>query len=301
MNAREKKNPVLLFRMSIVIVMLAAVYLLAFYFIFHFVRTLILIPMVIVGISVFVQYFFSHKIVKFAMRARVIKREEDPELYQIVETLCDMSGLPQPEIAISDMPVMNAFATGRNSKHALVCVTQQLRDKLNYEELEGVLAHEINHIRHYDAFVITMASFLAIVIAMLLRFISNMLVFAGIFGNRDNDRDGGFAYPLIAFFVGSISYLISFLLIRSLSRYRELAADRSAAYLTGKPSALASALVKISSTTSRIPEQDLRTTNQLSALMFFNKDKFFNLLSTHPSLEQRLKQLNSIHTELTGR
>jgi heat shock protein HtpX len=286
--------------MLFVSLLLALVYAVVFLVFLKFFKGFIFIPILIVGISLFVQYFFSHKIVMYTMRAKKVTRNEEPELYEIVERLCASAALPMPTVTVSDMPMMNAFATGRNSKHAVVSVTQQLKDRLAYEELEAVLAHELNHIRHYDAFIITFATFLSLVIMMIVRFISNIFIFMGFGGNRDSEKDG-ILRLLAVVLVGIISYVISFMLIRALSRYRELAADRAAAYLTGKPSALASALLKISSASQQIPQEDLRSTEQLSALMIFNKHSFFNLFSTHPSLDKRIKQLNDIQNRMITR
>src|SRR5881409_3650666 len=212
---------------------------------------------IILGISLF-QYFTSDKLALRAAGAKVVSREEAPALHDTVERLCAMADLPKPKVAIMDTPVPNAFATGRSPKHAAVCVTTGLWDRLEPREVEGVLAHELSHVANRDVLVMTLASFFAMLAALLTRF----GLYAGMFGgfgggNRDNNSNNTPVW-LIIFVVSILTYVISFILIRTISRYREYAADRGSALITGAPENLMSALQKISSQITMIPDQDLR-------------------------------------------
>ncbi|MFF5008674.1 zinc metalloprotease HtpX [Streptomyces phaeochromogenes] len=243
------------------------------------------------------QYWFSDRIALFAMRGRIVEREEYPQLHGVVDRLCAVADMPKPLVAVSDMDMPNAFATGRNPDHAVLCVTTGLLRRLEPDELEGVLAHELSHVAHKDVAVITVASFLGVIAGLIVRFAFYSQLLGG--GRRDQNT------ALIFMAVMTVSaavYAISFLLIRALSRYRELAADRAAAQLTGRPSALASALTKVTGDIARIPTKDLRTAQAFNAFYFTpalgaepGLAKYF---STHPSLEQRLEQLARISTEL---
>jgi heat shock protein HtpX len=241
------------------------------------------------------QWYFSDKLAMMAMRAQVVTPQQAPELHGMVDRLCALADMPKPRVAIADTDVPNAFATGRSPEHSVVCVTTGIMRRLNDEELEGVLSHELSHVAHRDVAVMTIAGFLGIVAGLVMRW---GLYFGG--GRRDN-RDGAPAFLVI--WLGSILvYLISFLLTRVLSRYRELCADRSGAYLTGKPSALASALTKISGDMARIPSRDLREEQAFNAFMFapaINAQSVGALFSTHPSLEKRLEQLSRISADLS--
>ncbi len=234
--------------------------------------------------------FYSDKIALAAARARVVSPEEAPELHGIVDRLC----------ALADMP--NAFATGRSTKVAVLCVTTGLLRRLNREELEGVISHEMSHVAHKDVVVMTIASFLAIVAGLMVRFAFYGELFGG--GGRGrggNDNNGGAIVLLAIMAVSVVVYAVSFLLIRALSRYRELAADRSGALLTGQPSALASALQKVSGEIAKIPTKDLRTAEALNAFYFapaFTKGSVSSLFSTHPSLDKRLAQLAKISQQI---
>jgi heat shock protein HtpX len=243
------------------------------------------------------QYWFSDRIALFAMRGRIVEREEYPQLHGVVDRLCAVADMPKPLVAVSDMDMPNAFATGRNPDHAVLCVTTGLLRRLEPDELEGVLAHELSHVAHKDVAVITVASFLGVIAGLIVRFAFYSQLLGG--GRRDQNT------ALIFMAVMTVSaavYAISFLLIRALSRYRELAADRAAAQLTGRPSALASALTKVTGDIARIPTKDLRTAQAFNAFYFTpalgaepGLAKYF---STHPSLEQRLEQLARISAEL---
>ncbi|MFD9331206.1 zinc metalloprotease HtpX [Streptomyces sp. NPDC058256] len=243
------------------------------------------------------QYWFSDRIALFAMRGRIVEREEYPQLHGVVDRLCAVADMPKPLIAVSEMDMPNAFATGRNPDHAVLCVTTGLLRRLEPDELEGVLAHELSHVAHKDVAVITIASFLGVIAGLIVRF----ALYSQLLGGGRRDQNTAMVFMAIMT-VSAAVYTISFLLIRALSRYRELAADRAAAQLTGRPSALASALTKVTGDIARIPTKDLRTAQAFNAFYFTpalgaepGVAKYF---STHPSLEQRLEQLARISAEL---
>jgi heat shock protein HtpX len=249
--------------------------------------------------------FYSDKIALSTAGARIVTPGQAPELHGVVDRICALADMPKPQVAIAPGDLPNAFATGRNSKHAVLCVTEGLLRRLDREELEGVIAHELSHVAHKDVMVMTIASFLAIIAGLLIRFSFYGELFGG--GGRRNSNDQNSGLILLAIMAVSIVvYAISFLLIRLLSRYRELAADRSGALLTGQPSALASALQKVSGTIARIPTKDLRDAQPLNAFFFVpalsGRDagsKIASLFSTHPPLEKRLAQLAKISQQLS--
>src|SRR5487761_1815784 len=209
-------------------------------------------------------FYWSDKIALRTAGAVEVSPQQAPELHGVVDRICALADMPKPRIAISPTDLPNAFATGRNSKHAVLCVTQGLLRRLDREELEGVISHEMSHVAHKDVMVMTIASFLAIIAGLLIRFSFYGELFGG--GGRRNSNDQNSGLILLAIMAVSIVvYAVSFLLIRLLSRYRELAADRSGALLTGQPSALASALQKVSGTIARIPTKDLREAQPLNA------------------------------------
>ena len=250
--------------------------------------------------------FWSDKVALRASGAREVTPAEAPQLHGIIDRICALADMPKPRVAIAQSNMPNAFATGRNSKNAVLVVTTGLMAKLNDQELEGVLAHELSHIAHKDVVVMTVASFLGIVAALLVRFAFYGELFGG--GGRgrgggNNNNGGALPILLIVMAVGIVTYAISFLLIRLLSRYRELAADRAGALLTGQPSALASALTKVSDSMSAIPTKDLREAQALTAFYFApaikpNTQSLSTIFSTHPSLERRLRQLDEISKQL---
>lgn len=245
----------------------------------------------IVGGMLLVQWWFSDSMAMSAMRAVVVDPEQAPQLHAMVDRLCAMADMPKPRVAIADTDVPNAFATGRSSSRAVVVVTTGLLRRLDRDELEGVLAHELSHVAHRDVTVMTIASFTAILAGFMVR--------SAMWGSMGRDsRNSNAAVLFIAVMVVSaLVYVVSFLLIRALSRYRELGADRGAATVTGQPSALASALVKISGDMAQIPNQDLRRMEPVSSFALvpaFAKGRgggLSALMSTHPTLEQRLEQL----------
>lgn len=256
--------------------------------------------LVVAACLLLVQFFLSDKIALFAMHGREVSPQEAPELHGVIDRLSAMANMPKPRVAIADSDVPNAFATGRNQKNAVVCVTTGLLRRLDREELEGVLSHEMSHVAHRDVAVMTIASFLGIVAGLMTRF----ALYAGLGRGRD-DRSGGVPIGLIIVLASALVYVISFLLTRALSRYRELAADRAGALLTQRPSALASALTKVSGDIARIPTRDLRDAEPFNAFYFAPalsggraKASIAGLLSTHPPLERRLDQLGRISAEL---
>jgi heat shock protein HtpX len=258
-----------------------------------------LIPMlvIIVGLAFF-QYYTSDKLALRASGAKIVERDEAPELHAMVERLCAMADLPKPRIAIVDTDVPNAFATGRNPKHAAVAVTSGLWRRLEPKEIEGVLAHELSHIANRDVLVMTVASFFALLAAMLTRF----GLYAGMWGggNRNNNNNSVPVW-LIVFAVSIITYAISWVLIRTISRYREYAADRGSALITGAPEYLMSALQKISSEMFRIPQRDLREVEGMNAFFIIPasvKQATSELFMDHPPLEKRLAALSEIAREM---
>ncbi|MFI7007318.1 zinc metalloprotease HtpX [Streptomyces sp. NPDC050145] len=241
------------------------------------------------------QFWFSDRIAAFSMGAREVTPEQAPELHAAVDRLCALADMPKPRVAVADSDVPNAFATGRNRKNAMVCATTGLLRRLEPEELEGVLAHEMSHVAHRDVAVMTIASFLGVLAGLITR----SAIWSG-FGRSNRDSNAAVAV-LIVTAVSAVVYAVSFLLTRLLSRYRELSADRAAALLTGRPSALASALTKVTGQIARIPTRDLRKAEPFNAFFFapaFSKESAGRLLASHPTLEQRLDQLSRISAQL---
>ena len=249
--------------------------------------------LVIAGLVFAAQWFFSDKIALTAMRAREVSPDEAPELHGVIDRLCALADMPKPRVAIAQTELPNAFATGRNQKRAVVCVTTGLLERLDERELEGVLAHELSHVAHRDVAVMTIASFLGVIAGLVARY--------GLYLRFG--RDNRAAAVALAIWLGSlVVYAISFLLLRLLSRYRELAADRAGAFLTLKPAALATALQKISGEIAAIPQRDLRANNAMNAFFIapaVSGASLRTLTATHPSLEQRLEQLARIQAELS--
>jgi heat shock protein HtpX len=257
-----------------------------------------LVPLVLIvfGLAAF-QYFTSAKLALLASGAKIVERDEAPALHDMVERLCAMSDLPKPKVAIVDTPVPNAFATGRNPKNSAVAVTTGLWDRLDKAEIEGVLAHELSHIANRDVLVMTLASFFAMLAGLLARF----GLYGGMFGGGDRDRGGGAPVWLIVLLVSIATYILSFVLIRTISRYREYAADRGAAVITGAPENLMSALQRISSGMASIPQRDLRQVEAMNAFFIIPtgvKSTLGELFATHPPLEKRLARLAEISREV---
>jgi heat shock protein HtpX len=259
----------------------------------------ILIGIIGLGIAWY-QWYNSDKVALRAMRARVVAPHEAPELHALIDRLCAMADMPKPVVAIAYTDLPNAFATGRSPSHSAVCVTTGILDRLTMDELEGVLAHELSHVAHRDVMVMTLASSAAIITGMVMRGAQygGLGLFGG--GRRDNNNNGVPVW-LLVLVVSIVVYAVSFLAIKMLSRYRELAADRAGAFLTGKPSELANALTKITGDISRIPQRDLRATQSMNAFFIapaVSGVSWRTLTATHPSLEQRLEQLAKVAAEL---
>ena len=261
-------------------------------------------------IFVFAQYWFSDKIALWGMHGHLVTPEEAPELHGIIDRLCALADMPKPRVAIADTDIPNAFATGRSPKAAVVCATSGLLRRLDEPEVEAVLAHEISHVAHRDVAIMTIASTLGILAGLLTR----MMFWAGLFGGggRGGNNQSGSqlaAMEAMIMLVSIVVYAISFLLTRALSRYRELAADRSGAILIGRPSLLASALIKVTGDIGRIPTRDLRKAEPFNAFFFTpaiaqpgqNQRQGFSLgtlFSTHPTLQQRLDQLSRLEAQM---
>jgi heat shock protein HtpX len=243
------------------------------------------------------QVFASDKLALHAMGAREVSPQEAPQLHAMVERLCVQANLPKPRVAVANTPMPNAFAVGRSPKKATVCATTGIMDLLSPAELEGVMAHELTHVQNRDVMVMTIASFFATIAAYIVQF---GFFFGGGYGGDSDDDGPSMAVVLL---VSIAVYVVSFVLLQALSRYREFAADRGAAVITGRPSALASALMKISGTMDRIPQRDLRASGELAAFYIFPpkaKASLANLFSTHPPLEKRIAALERLEAQLQG-
>jgi len=288
------KDPGLQFRMAMTMFLLGAVYV---------ALVVVLLAVGMQGITVAIiagglaalNLFASDKLALAAMGARVVTPDQAPQLHAMIDRLCVQADLPKPKVAVVNTPMPNAFAMGRSPKTATVCATTGIMELLSPAELEGVLAHELTHVINRDVLIMTLASFFASIASLILQF--------GFFfgGGEDSDDDGPsiFVVMLVALAV----YVISFFLMQALSRYREFAADRGAAILTSRPSALASALLKISGTMERIPQNDLRAHAEMNAFYIFPanaKKSLFNLFSTHPPLEKRIERLQRLEAQLQG-
>jgi len=251
----------------------------------------------VVGGMFLLQLFASDKLALHAMGAREVTPQEAPQLHAMVERLCVQANLPKPRVAVANTRMPNAFAIGRSPKKATVCATTGIMELLSPAELEGVMAHELTHVQNRDVMVMTIASFFATVAAYIVQF----GFFFGGGGMSSNDDDSPSVAVVIL--VSLVVYVVSFLLLQALSRYREFAADRGSAVITGRPSALAAALMKISGTMERIPQKDLRSAEGMAAFYIFPphaKQSLMNLFSTHPPLEQRLAALSRLESQLQG-
>jgi heat shock protein HtpX len=257
-----------------------------------------LVPMILIVVGLaFFQYFTSDKLALKASGAKIVERDEAPELHDMIERLCALADLPKPRVAIIDTDVPNAFATGRSPKHAAVAVTRGLWQRLEPKEVEGVLAHELSHVANRDVLIMTLASFFAMLAGVLTR----VGLYGGMFGGgrgRDNNQ---VPVWLIVLVVSVVTYFLSQILILAISRYREFAADRGSALITGAPENLMSALQKISSEMFRIPQRDLREVESMNAFFIIPasvKGSFKGLFLTHPPLEKRLAALAEIAREM---
>ncbi|MDL5362785.1 zinc metalloprotease HtpX [Halalkalicoccus sp. NIPERK01] len=249
-----------------------------------------LFALIMLGGFSLVQYFFSDKLTLWSMGAHEVSEEEYPQLHDAVTRLSRQADLPKPTVAVTDSRVPNAFATGRNQKNAVVCVTTGIMSTLDQEELEGVLAHELAHIKNRDMMVMTIASFLSTLAFIVVRW-------GWLFSGGDSRNQ---APVWVAIVVSLLVWVISFLLIRALSRYREYTADRGAAMITGKPSALASALMKISGRMDKVPKEDLREEAEMNAFFIIPINRGFigRIASTHPPTEKRIERLRDLEREL---
>ncbi len=251
---------------------------------------------VVAVVLLLVQLFASDKIALATLGVKEVSPAEQPELHGIVERLCVQADLPKPKVCVMQTSMPNAFAMGRSRSSTVVCATTGILDMLSPAELEGVMAHELTHVINRDVMVMTLASFFASLASLILQF---AFFFGGGFG-RDREEEDGIIFVILA---SAIVYAISFFLLRALSRYREFAADRGGAVLTGRPSALASALIKISGTIERVPSEDLRQAEGMSAFFIVParaKKSLFNLFADHPPLEQRLAALQRLEAQLQG-
>lgn len=278
-------------RMLFTMFLLAAVYLLFLAFL-SYQNAGMNVMIIFIGGFMVIQYFLSDKLVLMSMGAKVVSESEQPRLHEMVSRLCAMADIPKPKVAVVNSPVPNAFATGRSPKKSVVAVTTGIMKTLDPGELESVIAHELSHVKNRDVMVMTIASFLSTVAFFLVRY---LLYFGG--GSRDRQSGGIMAVWLVSIVV----WIISLMLIRTLSRYREFSADRGSALITGTPSHLASALMKISGIMPRIPTDDLRKVEGMNAFFIIpaiSGSSVMQLFSTHPSVEKRIAALEKLETEL---
>ena len=257
---------------------------------------------IIAGALLFSQYYFSDKIAMFSMRAHEVTPQQEPKLHEIVDRLCLLADMKKPRVGVAEIDVPNAFATGRSPSHAVICATRGLMGRLSDEELEAVLAHELSHVAHRDVAVMTIASG----VGMLAGLVGRMAMWGAMLSGGDRNSNGNNNTALLevaTWLISIVIYIIAYLLTMSLSRARELSADRSGAILIGKPSVLASALVHITGDMGKIPRTDLRHAEAMNAFFFapaLASGSAASLFSTHPSLEKRLDQLNKLERELNG-
>jgi heat shock protein HtpX len=254
---------------------------------------------VIAGVMILAQWYFSDKIVLWSTGAKIVSREQFPELHDLVERIVARNNLPKPRIAVINTQMPNAFATGKTPKSSIVAVTTGLMDQLETEELEGVVAHELAHIKNRDVLVLTLASLFSTMAWYLMRFSMFGGMYGGYGGGRGRGSAGGMALVQL---VAIITWFVSFLIIRAISRYREFVADKDGALMTGKPSKLASALLKISGTMKRMPTKDLREVEGMNAFFIvpaLSGDAFASLFSTHPPVDQRIKKLMEMEAAMS--
>jgi heat shock protein HtpX len=279
-------------RMVLTMILLGLVYVAFIGIILLYVQNIAVI-VVFVALFLGAQYFFSDRVVLAASGAHIVSEDEAPELHSAIERLCAMADLPKPKVAIANSAVPNAFATGRNQNHAVVAVTSSLLQRLEEPEVEAVLAHELSHVKNKDMLVMTIASFVTTIAGFLMRF----WFFMGVGGNR---RDNN----IFIFFIALAAiWIVSFLITRALSRYREYAADRGSAIITARPANLASALLKISGYIARVPTEDIRKVEGISQFFIvpaISRGSALNLLSTHPPIEKRIERLRQMEAQLAG-
>ena len=292
--ARWHRDRGLQARMVVTVLLLALVYA-AFIVFLTYLGVGTLLILVIVGVLLLAQYYFSDRLVLATMGARVVSEEEEPELYQTLTRLSAITGMSRPRLAIVNSDVPNAFATGRSPRHSVLAVTRGLVRLLNQDELEAVMAHELSHVKNHDVMVLTLASFLSTVAFLIFR---NWFLFSGgMRGGKDDNRNLIILLPIVA----AVVWAASFLLIRALSRYREFSADRGSAVMTGRPSHLASALTKISGLMERVPKKDLREIEGMNAFFIvpaISGSSIFAVFATHPPVEARIAALERIEREM---
>ena len=253
---------------------------------------------VIAGIMILAQWYFSDKIVLWSTGAKIVSREQFPELHDLIERIVARNNLSKPRVAVISTRIPNAFATGKTPKSSIVAVTTGLMDQLDAEELEGVIAHELAHIKNRDVLVLTLASLFSMMAWYLMRF----GMFGGMYGGHGRRGNEGGGAMLLILLVAIVTWIVSFLIIRAISRYREYVADRDGALITGKPSKLASALLKISGTMKRIPTRDLREVEGMNAFFIIpaiSGDALTSLFSTHPPVDQRVKKLMEMEAAMS--
>ena len=300
MRARQHwyRDPRLQMRMFLVMGLLMALYL-GFVAVLWYAGVSVVMIALVAGGMALAQYFFSDKLVIASMGAKAVTPAQAPELHEMVDRLSQAMDLPKPKVYYMDSEVPNAFATGRNPKNAVICVTSGIMRQLNREEMLAVLGHELSHVKNRDVFVLALASFFATIAG----FITQWGLFLGM-GGRDDDRRGGAGAVMLVYLASVVVSLVSTLiLIPLLSRQRELAADRGAAVVTGRPSDLISALMKISGRMNMIPTQDLRRVESANAFFIvpaLRGVSLSTLTSTHPTLEQRIEQLQRIQQQMEG-
>src|SRR5687768_17078017 len=277
-------------RMTVTMFLLGLVYVALVVVLLYFLQSALLMILIVGGLAA-LNLFASDKLALAAMGARVVTPQEAPQLHAMIDRLCVQADLPKPNVAVANMSMPNAFALGRSPKNATVCATTGIMELLTPAELEGVMAHELSHIANRDVMIMTIASFFATIAAYIVQF---GFLFGG--GSSDDEDGPGF---LVLFLASMVVYAISFILIQTLSRYREFAADRGAALITGRPSALSSALYKISSGMAQIPKQDLRSASEMNAFFIF-PTSIGGLFATHPPMEKRIEALSRLEAQLQG-
>jgi heat shock protein HtpX len=284
-------------RMVSVTFLLGALYVAFFVVLWQIVNVGIGFALIFAGGLALFQWYTSDKVALLASGAKVVTPEQEPRLHEMVDRLCAMADLPKPRVAVIDTEMPNAFATGRSPKHSAVAVTRGLLERLEPREVEGVVAHELSHIGNRDVTIMTVASFFAMLAAILTR----IGLYSGMFGGRNRDSGGGAPVWLILLLVSIVTYVLSWVLMMAISRYREYAADRGAALITGAPENLMSALQKIASRMVQIPQRDLREVERMNAFFIVPtnvKARAAELFMTHPPLEKRLAALSQIAREM---
>src|SRR4051794_13021204 len=285
------KDTGLQIRMTVTMFLLGLVYVVLAVVLFAFLKSAVLMIVIVGGLAA-LNLFASDKLALAAMGGRIVTPQEAPQLHAMIERLCVQADLPKPKVAVANTAMPNAFALGRSPKNATVCATTGIMELLSPAELEGVMAHELTHVANRDVMIMTLASFFATIAAYIVQF----GFFFGGGASSDDDDSPSFAVLLL---VSIAVYFVSFLLMQALSRYREYAADRGAAIITGRPSALASALYKISSGMAQIPQKDLRAASEMNAFFIF-PTRVSGLFATHPPMEKRIAALQRLESQLQG-